>query len=85
MLAGEGHNLPDGEEQAWQMLSELDYTIVCSNALADFDESSNYYILPIFNVPINISPKTREIWGNTPLADLLLNKLSFYSRLSVIW
>lgn len=85
MLAGEERNLPDGEEQAWQILSDLDYINVCRNAKADFDESSNHYILPMFNMPIFIAPKSRRIWGNSSLADLLLNKLSFYSRLSALW
>jgi len=85
MLIGEEQDWLDGEEQAWQTLLQLDYTKVCRNAKADFDKSSNHYILPMFNTPIFISPKDRRIWGDSPLTDLLLEKFAHYSRLSALW
>jgi len=85
MLIGEGQDWPDGEEQAWQKLLRLDYVNVCRNAKADFDELSGHYVLPLFNTSIFVSPGERRIWGDSSLADLLLNKLAHYSRLSTLW
>ena len=85
MLIGEGHDWLDGEERAWQILLKLDHITVCRNAKADFDESSSQYILPLFNTSIFVSPRERRIWGDSSLADLLLNKLAHYSRLSALW
>ncbi|MFC2069115.1 DUF3786 domain-containing protein [Chloroflexota bacterium] len=85
MLIGEEQNWLDGEEKAWQELLKLDHKVVCHNAKADFDDSSNQYVLPILNTHIFIVPRDRRIWGNSLLADLLLNKLTQYSRLSILW
>ena len=85
MLIGTGQDWLDGEEQAWQRLSQLAYTNVCRNAKADFDEISGHYALPVFNAKVFISPGGRRIWGDSWIADLLLNELPNYSRLSALW
>jgi len=85
MLIDKGQDWLDGEENAWQILLELDHINVCRNAKAGFDKSFNQYVLPLFNTPISISPGDRRIWGDSSLADLLLNKLAHYSRLAALW
>ena len=85
MFIGEGQDWLGGEEKAWQRLLELDPMNVCFRAKADFNKSSSQYVLPLFNTPIFILPTGRKIWGDSSLADLLLNKLAHYSRLSVLW
>ena len=85
MLIGTGQDWLDGEEQAWQRLSQLAFTNVCRNAKAGFDEASGHYVLPVFNSNVFISPGGRRIWGDSWIADLLLNKLPHYSRLSALW
>ena len=85
MLVGEGQDRLDGEENAWRKILELDHMYVCRNAKADFNKSSSQYILPIFNTNIFITPRDRKIWGNSSIADLLLNKLAHYSILSALW
>ena len=85
ILIDEGQDWLDGEVQVWQRLIELDPKNICGNAKADFDKSSSQCVLPLFNTPIYISPSGRRICGDSSLADLLLNKLAQYSRLSVLW
>ena len=85
MLVGEGQDWLDGEERAWNILAELDPADVSRRAKAPYDKSSEQYILPLFNTEISVSPKDRKMLGNSPTADFLLNNLSHYSRLSVLW
>lgn len=85
MFIGEGQDWLGGEEQAWQVLSQSHPPEVCHKAKADFNELSGHYILPLFNSKIFISPGSRKIWGDSWKADLLLNKLPHYSRLSALW
>jgi len=84
MLIGEGQDWPGGEEQAWEMLSQSAFIDVCRDAKADFDKSSGHYALAMFNSKILISPGSRKICGDSRVADLLLNKLPHYSRLSAL-
>ena len=85
MLVGEGQDWLDGEERAWNILVELDPADVSRRAKALYDRWSERYILPIFITEISVSPKDRKMLGNSPLADFLLNNLSHYCRLSVLW
>jgi len=85
MLIGEGQEWPDGEEQAWEILSQLASADVCHRTKASFDELAGHYILPLFNERIFLSPKDKYIWGDSKAADFLLNELSQYSRLSALW
>lgn len=75
----------NGEEQAWRILAELEPEDVCSRAKADFDKLSGLYVLKSFHQDIFISPQNKEISGHSPVSDLLLNKLDYYSRLSILW
>lgn len=77
--------MPTGEEQAWGILSELDPEDVCNRAKVAFNDSSGLYILSSFLQDIFVSPKDKEIFGHTPLSNFLINKLSRYSRLSILW
>ncbi|MBM4432432.1 MAG: DUF3786 domain-containing protein [Chloroflexi bacterium] len=85
MLIGEGQDWLNGEEQAWNMLAELDPADVRRRAKVLYDKSAERYILPIFNTEISVSPKGRQMLGNSPTAEFLLNNLSHYSRLSALW
>ncbi len=84
MLIGEGQDWLEGEEKAWETLSRLETDDVCRRARADFNELAGSYILPMFNDKVFISPKKREIWGDSRVAGLVLNELRHYSRLSVL-
>ncbi len=58
---------------------------VCQRTGARFDKGSGAYILRMFNVEMAIHPGRREIGGTGDLCNLLLGKLSYYSRLSMLW
>lgn len=75
----------NGEQQAWEILSGLDPEHVCVRAQVAFDDLSGVYILKSFYQDIVITPKDKEIFGNSPASDFLLQKLGNYSRLSVLW
>jgi len=85
MFIGEGQDWLEGEERAWEILSSLSPEGVCLKAEVDFDEPAGHYILPLFNEKVYISPKERRLWSDSKLADLVLNDLSRYSRLSALW
>ena len=85
MLIGEGQAWLDGVQRAWEILSTLNPEGVCRKAKADFDELAGHYILALFNEKIYISPKERRVWGGSKVADFILNELSHYSRLSILW
>jgi hypothetical protein len=84
MSAGGELEWPDGEEQAWERLSRLDPTEVCRRAVARFDDRSSAYGLEVFNSSISVYPEHREIGGSGELCDMLLGRLSGYSRLSIL-
>ncbi len=85
MLTGERQDWLKGEERAWEILALLDPEDVCHKTKVDFDESAGYYILPLFNGKAYISLKERYIWGDSKVADLVLNELPHYSKLSALW
>ena len=85
MFVGEGQDWLDGEERAWNILAELDPADISRRAKVLYDKASEQYILPIFNTEISVSPKDRKMLGNSPTAGFLLNNLSHYSRLSILW
>ena len=77
--------MPAGEQRAWGILAGLDPHDVCVRADAAFDSSSGLYILRSFSQDIFVSPGDKTIFGHTPPADMLLNKLNRYSRLPILW
>jgi len=85
MFIGKEHDWLNGVERAWGMLSQLNPNDVCRRAEADFDKAAGYYVLPMFNERVFISPEQRKIWGESRLVDLILNELVNYSILSVLW
>jgi hypothetical protein len=85
MLVGEGHDWDEGEERAWDTLAGLDPEDVTQRARAVYDSSLGGYVLPLFNRELSVRPGDRQISGNSSEADLLLNRLSDYATLSVLW
>ncbi|MDP6101272.1 MAG: DUF3786 domain-containing protein, partial [Dehalococcoidia bacterium] len=77
--------MPAGEQQAWRILAGLGPDDVCARTDAAFDSSSGLHILRSFGQDIFISLEDRTVFGHTPTADLLLDKLSRYSRLPILW
>jgi len=85
MLVGKRRDWLEGEQRAWDILCELSPQDVSRRAKAVYDELFGRYVLPLFNEEISVSPKDRQIRGNSLAADFLLNKFHYYSRLSILW
>ena len=85
MLIGEGRDWLDGMARAWGILASLGPEDVCRRTKADFDELAGHYILPVFNEKVYVSFKERRVWGDSTAADFILNELSHYSLLSILW
>ncbi|MFC1846579.1 DUF3786 domain-containing protein [Chloroflexota bacterium] len=85
MPIDENQNWLTGEEHAWEILTSLDPEEVCRRAKVAFNESAEYYILPLFNENMYISPIERRVWGDSKVTDLVLNEFAHYSKLSALW
>ena len=85
MFVGQEQDWLTGEEQAWDIISQLEPQDVSRRAKVAYDSFRDLYMVPFFNTGISVSPKDRHIWGNSLAADSLLNKLHHYSSLSVLW
>ena len=73
-----------GEEQAWDLLFEIDPDEVQRNANIMYDEELSIYGLICFGQNIKVSLLDRNISGNSDTADTLINELGDYSRLSIL-
>lgn len=85
MQVGEGQDWAEGEQQAWELLSYLDSESVCLRAQAEYNETGGCYILCMFGGMVSVSPKSKEIRGDSEIAELILKQLPHYSRLSILW
>jgi hypothetical protein len=73
-----------GEEQAWDLLFELNPEIVQKNANVIYDDELSTYDLICFGQNIKVSLLDRNISGSTDIADTIMNTLGDYSRLSIL-
>lgn len=73
-----------GEEQAWQILSDLDAGEVAVNAGARFDPCRSTYWLTSFGQEIAVSLRDRALSSGSRAGVLLINDLGDYSRLAIL-
>ncbi len=73
-----------GEEQAWDLLAELDPEDVQARAVVFFDHERSTYRLTSFSQDIYISVKDRNVFSNSGSGQFIVNELSKHSRLSTI-
>jgi len=76
--------MSSGEEKAWQILRELSPDEVCRNALVKYDAASGAFILKSFGMDIYVEPLNSRIYSNAPEAGVLLDRLGYFSRLSIL-
>jgi len=74
-----------GEDKAWEIIRGLDPAIVCKNAQIAFDAVSGLYLLRSFGMTVSIDPARKHIFSDAPDAALLLDRLGYFSRLSILW
>jgi Domain of unknown function (DUF3786) len=72
-----------GEAQAWERLAASDPVDVCARALVEYDPERGY-IVPVFGHPIVADPNTSTLQGSSPESELVLNKMAYFSRLSIL-
>jgi len=77
--------MSSGEEKAWEILRGLDPPGVCRNAQIAFDNASGLYLLRSFGMDISIDPRNKRIQSDAAEGSLLLDKLGYFSRLSMLW
>ena len=75
--------MSSGEEKAWNILRNLHPSGVCKNAMVSFDDATGIYLLKSFAMDLSVEPETKSIYSESPYADLLLNRLGYFSRLSI--
>ena len=77
--------MESGENKAWEILSSADPSAVCLNAEVEHDQDSGRYTLKAFNADILISPAKRQLLSSDASGEVLLTRLGYFSRLSILW
>lgn len=78
-------NFITGEQKAWEILAALNPEDVCKRTLVSFDNATGQYVVVTFGMDFFVSPKEKIISSQSPRGDLLLNKLAYFFRLSILW
>jgi hypothetical protein len=76
--------MSSGEEKAWHVLRELNPEDVCRNAMVNYDAATGAYLLKSFGMEISVDPGKKVIFSQAPDAGLLLDRLGYFSRLSIL-
>ncbi|UCF86513.1 MAG: DUF3786 domain-containing protein [Nitrospiraceae bacterium] len=77
--------MSSGEEKGWKILEGLDTGVVCRNAQAVFHKESGMYSLKSFNWDVSVSPVEKKLFCDAPGCEILLQKLGYFSTLSILW
>lgn len=77
--------MSSGEEKAWSILREIDAAVVCRNAVVQFDASARVYLLKSFGMDVFVDLAKKTITSPAPEGDLLLEKLGYFSKLSILF
>ena len=75
--------MSSGEDKAWNILRDLKPAAVCKNAIVSFEESAGVYLLKSFGMDLSVAPETKSIYSEAPYADLLLDSLGYFSKLTI--
>jgi hypothetical protein len=74
-----------GEEKAWEILRELEPSIVCKNAGVLYDEQGGYYTLKSFCTDFSISIQKRLITSTTSQGEIIIKRYSYFFIHSCLW
>ncbi len=77
--------MSSGEKKGWSDLKNLLPEDVCRVTGAEFDKTSDSYTLKSFGTDIHALLKDDVFTGDSPLSDIILQRLEYFSRLSTIW
>lgn len=74
-----------GEDRAWEILSTLRPADVCRTASVAYDAVSANYHVTSFGMDFVVSVQDKKISSTAPGSEVLLGKLGYFFRLSVLW
>src|SRR5512147_1247492 len=74
-----------GEDKAWQTLVSMSPDAVCRAADASYDARTSSYTVKSFEMDLVVSVVEKSITGTTDGSALLLQRLGYFSRLSILW
>ena len=77
--------MESGENKCWKILYAADPAEICMNALISHDASTGCYLLNSFGTNLVISVTDKKISGSDTTGELLLARLGYFSRLSILW
>jgi uncharacterized protein DUF3786 len=74
-----------GEDKAWEILAALEPGEVCRAASVSYDVATCQYTVRSFGMDFAVLLKDRTIMSSAPGSEVLLKRLSYFFRLSVLW
>jgi len=77
--------MPTGEERAWETLTGLDPEHVCLRAGVTYEPSTGCFAVRVFSAGVIVSTRDGRVFGSSPEADALLERLAGHATLSLLW
>ena len=77
--------MSSGEEKAWEILRGMNPVDVCRSASVVFDGRSGSYVLRSLGMDLHIDPGSKKIHCDAPDGPRLLDKLGYFSKMSILW
>ncbi len=74
-----------GEDKAWEILATLKPEDVCRAAAVSYDPGSSAYTIRSFGMDFVVSLRAKSISSNAAGSEVLLKKLGYFFKLSVLW
>jgi hypothetical protein len=74
-----------GEEKAWEILATLKPEDVCEAASVAYDAAFSRYTVKSFGMDFIVSLKDKTISSTARGGDVLLGRLGYFFRLSILW
>jgi len=74
-----------GEDKAWEILASLQPDFVCRAAGVVYDSGRDAYVIKSFGMDFIVSVRDRTIASDAEGSAPLLQRLSYFFRLSVLW
>jgi hypothetical protein len=74
-----------GEDKAWELLAAMRPGDVCRAAGVTYDEQATRYVVRSLGMNFFVSPAGRTIVGESEAGLILLTKMAYFFRLSILW
>jgi len=74
-----------GEDKAWDILTTANPDAVCKAAAVIYDAQASVYTVKSFGMDFIVSVKDKAMSSSTEGSGILLQKLSYFFRLSLLW